>query len=181
MNRRLGTVLMIAGAALAAVGAIGLVSDDGDSKPAPAATPTGEVTTSTSRATTTSTTEAAAPTTEELVSAFYEVFGAAFREAETDFLFERLHPEVIALYGEDQCRAFIEKVPDNRSFEILEVHNPAPWNYGEREGREIPIEDAIQVDVIQRIDDRDTQLDSHLAVVGDEVRWFTDCGEPIPA
>lgn len=163
-RRLAGIAMMAAGLLTAAAGGAGLVLADAGrpaaiQTPGPSPSPT--------------------PSAEELINEFFAVFGEAFGNGNTAFLFERLHPEVLNLYVESQCRTFLESIRGGRTFEILEIHPPGPWNYGEREGREIIIEEAVQVDLIQRLDGREDRIESHVVIDDGTVRWFTDCGTPV--
>lgn len=164
-RRWVAIVLMAVGILTATAGIVGFVfsGDEGTEvvvgTPTPAPSPT--------------------PETDLIVRDFYAQLGRAFQTNNQTFLFDRLHPEVSKLYGEPQCRQHLVAIAGNRSFEVLQVHQPAPWNYGEREGRQIIIPDAIQVDVIQRLEGREpVQSATHLVISGDHPRWFTDCGDP---
>lgn len=179
MNPRLGQAMVALGIVLVAIGVVGLVTDDdGD-----------EVASATSSSSTSSTAAlgggepdlggTARATPEERIREFYVAFEEAFQEGDAAFLFDRLHPAVIELYGANQCLDFTSDLPP-RTFEIVEIHEPEPWDFGsEREGRELVVEDAIQVDVVQQVEGREIELASHLTVGPDGVRWFTDCGDPV--
>lgn len=116
---------------------------------------------------------------EQKVTEFYVQFQEAFRTGDETFLFDHLHPEVLKLYGETQCRDYLSTIKEERTFEVLQIHQPAAWNFGERESREIPISDAIQVDAIQRLGSQEGRIAAHVAVTETLVQWFTDCGDPV--
>lgn len=110
-----GVLLMIAGVALA-------VGGGGDETSAAAATTTptsSAVPSSTSSTTTTTqairTTTSRPPesttttTASETVESFVETFSAALETGDADFLYTRLHPAVVDGYGEDLCRAWIDR------------------------------------------------------------------------
>lgn len=182
MTPRAGLGLLVAGAALVVIGVVGLLAsgdDDGDGEAAPTTTTTDAATTTTEATTTTTTTEAPVPaeTPEEL----FAVLEAAFQTGDGDTLFARLDPAVLDVYGEVQCRSYADGLerPD-LEFEVVEVHAPAPWDFGERDDLAVPIEDAIQVDVVQVVGgERSSVTEAHLRYAGDELRWFTDCGDPV--
>ncbi|MGH9195709.1 MAG: hypothetical protein ACRD1T_08220 [Acidimicrobiia bacterium] len=157
--------LMAIGILTASVGIVGYVFGGGQEPAAfPTPTPSPSPTPDTS--------------TDRVVREFYAQLGEAFQTNNQGFLFDHLHPEVVKLYGDPQCRAHLARIVGNRSFEVVQVHPTAPWNYGEKEGRQIIIPDAIQVDVIQRLDDQGTQSATHLVIGPERVQWFTDCGDP---
>ncbi len=117
---------------------------------------------------------------EEGVEEFYASLGEAIRTGDADFLFARLHPEVLELYGEDQCRASVERL-DNPDYEIevIAVGEARRFLFGKREGLKIPVADTIPVEIVQRAGDQEVEQTAHVARVDGELRWFTDCGDPI--
>lgn len=174
MNPRLGQALAGLGALLVTVGVVGLVTgDDGDDV-------TGAPTTTARAEDPGGTTSSAPVPIDEQIGAFYAEFGAAFGSGDVDFLFDRLDPAVLELYGADQCREHVASILGERTFEIGDVGAPAPWDFGtEREGKPLIVEDAVPVDVVQKVDDREIPSEAHVTVREGTVRWFTDCGAPV--
>jgi len=162
------------GVVLVVVGVVGLAIDDGDDDEDGGAT----VATST-------TTEPAgvgdqSDPTEDLVEAFYVEFAAAFGDGDVDFLFDRLDPVVIGLYGAAQCRDHVDDILGARSFEVVDIGTPAPWDFGaEREQQSLVVEDAIPVEVVQRLGETEATSEAHVTIRDGGVRWFTDCGDPV--
>lgn len=113
--KNFGIALMVGGLTMVAVGVIGYFGstavEGADREPAVNTT-----TTATSPATTTSliTTTTSPPTTTmtleeaETVEEFVLLFAAALEERDFDFVWQRLHPEVVEIGGEDLCRAWVE-------------------------------------------------------------------------
>ena len=124
---------------------------------------------------------APSPTADPLaqVQALYARLVPAVRSADAGTLLALLHPATIERYGETACRATFSSLQDP-AFDIVprSVGSPGPWNW-ERDGRSTTIPDAwpIQVDLTSQGATSSTEV--HVAPVGGELRWFTDCGTPI--
>lgn len=162
------------GAVLVLVGAAGLVIDD-DEDGGGGGGVVASSTTTTSAPTTTSAVPAETP--EEL----YALLEVAFQTGDGDALFTRLDAAVLDVYGEEQCRSYVDGLerPD-LEFEVVEVYETAPWDFGKRDGLTVPIDDAIQVDIVQIVGgERAPVTEAHVRYEGDELRWFTDCGDPV--
>jgi hypothetical protein len=173
---RHGIVLIVAGAALCLVGLVGgfVFADDG----APSAEPT-----TTEATSTTSTTEDPADLVDQAaVEGFYDLFQTAVQTGDADTLYARLHPAVLDLYGADQCRAFIDAGFDNPdlTFEVVSVGPLEPWVW-ERDGRTVDVGDAVALQLVQRTlaNPDPAPQEAHVALVDGEIRWFTDCGDPL--
>jgi hypothetical protein len=96
-------------------------------------------------------------------------------------LLSRLDPAVFEAYGEEQCRAYVEGLDEPTiGFEVRDVGEPEDWDFGERDGLAIPISEAIPVEIVQSVDGvAAPPQETHVHRVGDQLRWFTDCGEPV--
>lgn len=186
---RLGPALMIAGAALLVVGLVGrfaLDSDDGGAaapSPSPSAsvTPISEPTESPEPSASESPSPEPPPTVvAETPEAFIALFAEAIRTDDDAFLLARLHPVVLELYGKAQCRRQVASLAGDPSFEarVRGVEGPAPYDYAP-DGQSITIEDALTVAVTFTSDAGTSRQDAHVAPVGSELRWFTDCGDPL--
>jgi len=198
-----GAVLLIVGA----VGLITTLSDDdGDTaaeRPAPnPSTPTSTVVTTTQpgatttlpattttaatttiATTTTSSTTTSTSTTTTTVAPedpaeFMNALIDAQAAADVDFLTARLHPEVLTRYGgAEPCRTYLESITFP-AITLREINDPAPWDFA-TDGLVTTFPDAIGVE-IQRIVDGETIIQElHIVYAGPELRWFTDCGEPV--
>ena len=115
------------------------------------------------------------------MAAFTTVLIPAMREADAVTLVAILHPATIERYGLDACLAELGRLPDP-TFDVVEVHgvsSPAPWDYT-TDGVTTTIPDALAVDASMTAKGSTVATVLRLAIVGHEVRWFTDCGTPLP-
>lgn len=190
MDRRgVAMGLMGLGAVLVVVSTIGWIGQRGAAQPeaAPDSTTTTTVaettttssTTTTTEATTTTTTEATTTTTvattvvdeAALVEEFIPMYRIAIQLENVDFLFERLHPEVLTLSTPELCRDFIER-------EILALQEYE--QIGPVEGPEVRdlgtgLESVYTVPVSFVFEGTSFEATAAYAVVDGEVRWFTEC------
>jgi hypothetical protein len=119
-------------------------------------------------------TEATGP--DPSVVAFLDGLAAAFREGDGAALLDALHPAVIDRYGAEQCRSYTDGLLiDDMGFEVLTVESADGWSYDQDE-LQTSVEDAVAVTAIR--EDLGQESELHLASVGGEWRWFTDCGDP---
>lgn len=173
--RRLALGLMGLGVVLTLVGVLGSLadSDDGDDTPAAPTTLTGP----------TETPDPTDPVPEpETPEEFYSRLERAFQEGDVDFMIERLHPEVVELYGEQQCRGFLDGQPP-RTIEVVEIGETEPFDFGQRDDVDLVVDDTLVVTIRQSIEgaDEPVESESHIVRTDDNTfRWFTDCGEPVP-
>jgi hypothetical protein len=112
-----------------------------------------------------------------------EEFAAALAEAHRDgddaFLLDRLHPEVIDLYGRQQCAAFVKTIQDEtRAYQVAGSSDLEPWPY-EPDGRSITVDQVYTVDVEATVAGETSTAELHFGQVGDQLTWFTDCGDPL--
>lgn len=144
---------------------------------APATTTTVAVTTTTSTTTTTTpttTTTVALEAPEDFMNALIAAQGAA----DVEFLMARLHPEVFTRYGETgQCRTYLEAITFP-AITLREIINPGPWDYS-TDGIVTSFPEAIGVEIQRPVDGETIIQELHIVYVGPELRWFTDCGEPV--
>lgn len=123
--KRFGLLMMLVGGLLVAAGLVSYFAG-GDGTDLAAASTTS--TTSTTSTSTTSTTAPPAPTTSavpstttpptpttvameenETVEEFVDLFATALEQGDLDFVWRRLHPDVVAVGGEELCRAWVER------------------------------------------------------------------------
>ncbi|MBI2237467.1 MAG: hypothetical protein HYU54_02950 [Actinobacteria bacterium] len=181
MGRRLaGLALIVVGALSVAVGALGIALDSGEGEasapsPSPTASPAGSPAASPAEATT----PPATPSPEvESLEEFLRAFARAFRTGEEDFLLDRLHPAVIDLYGEEQCRAFVAGIQDRTAeFTQQSVEGPTVFRW-KVDGSVTRVEDVLTVTITRIREGEETTQEIHLGIVEGTLRWFTDCGEP---
>jgi hypothetical protein len=179
VSKNAGYVLIASGAMVVALGVVGAISSGDEEVVAGATGPTG-VTTGSETGVTGSTTGATGATTAgfEPPEAFLSIFSAAFRQGDGRLLFDRLHPVVVEFYGVGTCRAFTRGFIDpNADFVFISTSEPGQYHW-EVDGVTTPVEDVLTVRVMVVSADGETERDIHLGIVGTELRWFADCGEP---
>jgi hypothetical protein len=121
------------------------------------------------------------PGMEDAIKSFIEVFNSAFETGDPEPLYQLLHPAVGEIYGEEACLAYIESIISTpTSLEYLGSSYVGEWVF-ERDGAAIPVDFAYAVQANFTANDQTTEQELHLVLPGDDsVRWFTDCGEPLP-
>jgi hypothetical protein len=125
----------------------------------------------------------AAPTPDLVaaVGALYARLVPAIRANDVATLTALLHPATIERYGEAACRTYFAALRDP-TFNVV-VHSvaaPAPWIW-DRDGRSTTIPDALAVQADLTANGTTSAQEIHVAPVGGELRWFTDCGTPLSA
>jgi hypothetical protein len=123
---------------------------------------------------------AATPDPFTRVAAFTSVLVPAMRDADAATLVAILHPATLERYGTDACLAELGRLNDP-TFDIVVhgVRSPEPWAY-RTDGLTTTIADALGVDASVTANGSTAATELHLAIVDGEVRWFTDCGTPLP-
>src|SRR5262245_3810538 len=105
ITTRIGVGLAVAGAVLVGVGVTGLLRSTGNGGP-------------------TVPVESGTPTRAEVETpaVFLADLGTAFRRNDVDWLVRRLHPAVLARYGEDRCRTTVATFADaTAQFTVVSV------------------------------------------------------------
>lgn len=178
-KRPVGTMLAILGVVLVAVGAIRLAAGSGDQTE-----PQGGATSGTIRPPSQSPSAEPSSTSSpsasfETPEAFLAAFAEASRTADADFFFSRLHPVVLDRYGAAECRDFFAAwQPDKIAITVRSVAGPETFTW-KVEDAEITVDDVLTASVtIELANGKKVRQDIHLGIVGDELRWFTDCGKP---
>jgi hypothetical protein len=116
---------------------------------------------------------------DETPAELYAVLERAFQAGDGDALYARLDPAVLDAYGADQCREFLAAVEaTDVRLEVTDVGTPETWSFGERDGFGVEVKDAIPLEVTQTTPGGLSAIKSHVHRVDDQLRWFTDCGEP---
>ena len=159
--------------------------DDGDAEAAeevattePAATTSEPETTSSSTETTTGTTEP--PDAGAGVEEFFAAWTAAIRTGDETFLIAALHPLVPERYGAAACQTYLAGLAlPAMATEVLAVDDTTETWAWATDGLSTDVPDALGVQ-LRRTEDGATFVEAeiHLARVGDDLRWFTDCGSP---
>jgi hypothetical protein len=194
-RRRLGAVLLVAGLALIGVGAYGLATAGSAPTSAvagspslppptqvtePSGTPTPVPPTPTPAATPTATpTPTPSPDPVDVARAFYAELVAGIRATDADRLIALLHPATLDRYGLAACQVNLGTL-DDPAFDIVvgAVDAPADWDYVTDE-RTTTIPSAWTVHATFTSQGETSERELHVAMVGDELRWFTDCGTPL--
>jgi hypothetical protein len=116
---------------------------------------------------------------DETPAELYAVLERAFRAGDGDALYARLDPIVLDAYGEEQCQAFMAAVePIDVRLEVTDAGEPETWTFGQRDGFEVEVADAIPLEVTQTTASGTSAIESHVHRVDDQLRWFTDSGNP---
>jgi hypothetical protein len=158
---RLRVVLLIVGAVVTVVGVLGLAFGWGS--------------TSTMRVEGSGT----ASSRLETPGAFFASFTAAVRSGDRSFLFDRLHPAVIARYGAAQCQVFVAELVDpTASLRLVDVAGPASYDYAS-DGRSTRVPRTYTFTSQGTAAGRSGTHIYHLAVVDGRFRTFADCGDPV--
>ena len=191
--RRLAQILMLVGAALVSLGLVGrfALGDNGGeaasgSSPPPASEPSPEPSESTGSIPSEEPSESSEPSAEpppeltETAQEFFDLFVDAIQAEDDAFLLARLHPAVLQMYGRKQCRAAVALLEPTPGFdvEVRRVEGPEPYDYAP-DGQSVTIEDAFTLALTFSSSAGTSRQEGHLALIGDEMRWFTDCGDPL--
>lgn len=191
-TRWLGIVTASIGAVLVVIGILQLGGGEADTlvaagtstttvasaAPATQVSTTTTASTTTTSSTSTSTTMAATTSTisPEMVPDFVEQFRAAIEVGDADFLFDRLHPVVLATYEADLCRGYIEReilaLDDYRL--IGPVEGPFVRTFPSQ-GGEITVEQAFNAPVSFNFQGQSFDVTGGFAIEDGQVYWFTEC------
>jgi hypothetical protein len=115
------------------------------------------------------------------VEAFVPALEAAIQTGDVDFLVDNLHPATLERYGETACRTQVATFANpNFDIEILEILDPAPWDYVTDElSTTIPDAWEVNGNLTVSADVPAQPQTFHFAPADNAVRWFTDCGAPL--
>ena len=118
-------------------------------------------------------------TGEETVYEFTDQWVDAIQTGDTSFLLARLHPELLKIYGSDQCEDYFLRVTDpTLELEVLNVGDLQSWTW-ERDGRSVYVPSAYEVDVNLSTQTYVTTTVAHYAPnERGLLLWFSDCGDP---
>ena len=187
---RLARVVLIAGASLLLVGLVGRFGFGGGGEtaaPSPSPSPTTSPSPSPepTESAEPSVSESPSPEPTETIAAetpeeFFALFADAIRTDDDAFLLARLHPAVLEMYGQTQCRAAVVSLAADPSFEVRvrSVEGPESYDYAP-DGQSVTVEDAFTLALTFTTTDGTSRQEGHLALVDGQMRWFTDCGDPI--
>jgi hypothetical protein len=115
------------------------------------------------------------------IQSFFDFYNESFSARDVPGLLSILHPQALGLYGIEACQDYLASVIENPvQIEALEITSSDPWKW-EIDGHSALIEDAFTVQVAVTAGDQTAQQSMHLGLGEDgSLKWFTDCGEPIP-
>ncbi|MGB7860961.1 MAG: hypothetical protein WBM90_10730 [Acidimicrobiia bacterium] len=175
----LGSLLVVVGIVVWAASGGNLTIADGSTTSTSRQTTSAPATESTGPGTTTppaTTSPTPAPTTTVVdltpdIEAFVPVFADAIGAGDADFLFNTLHPAVLAIYDEATCRAFIDS--DILLLEDYRLTGPAT-------GPETQTIATFEVDVYSgpvsfRFQGETFDTTATFAFLDNRVTWFTEC------
>ena len=114
------------------------------------------------------------------IEAFYENLNEAQGAGDATAMAELLHPAVFDLYGSEQCSTYLTGIVNPAVvFTPVEVLDFGAWRW-ERDGVSTSVDDAFAVMVNATVNGEDQgSVEAHIAYNGDDLAWFTDCGEPL--
>jgi hypothetical protein len=119
-------------------------------------------------------------TTTIAAQTFFSEQNRLFQTQDVDSLYARLHPAVIDLYGGEVCAAYLTSVIETPvQIDVRSASEIGTWIWV-IDDRNIPIPQALDVEVDFTARGETVARTVHLALVGEELRWFTDCGDPLP-
>jgi hypothetical protein len=128
----------------------------------------------------TTTTTAKKPGAKAEVQQFLDELDAAVREGNTDVRLARLNPAVVARYGEEQCRLFLDGQQDTtRRNKVKRVGKPKNYAYV-TDNLSATVPDTLPVFVRATINKKKGDRNLNLARVNGQLTYFIDCGDPLP-
>lgn len=103
----------------------------------------------------------------------------AHADGDSVLLYARLHGEVIERYGASQCQLYLERVAGSISdLEVLSTTFPVVFHYS-TDDLETALPDAVSLNIRFQAQNQTTEGEMHTVEENGEMRWFTDCGEPL--
>ncbi len=98
---------------------------------------------------------------------------------DTGALLASLHPAVLARYGEDQCRAYLDDVVGTVTELEVVGQTAEPWDYP-LDGMTAQILDSTTLQIDATLGGEQVEaVPFHIAPYDGTTRWFTDCGDPV--
>jgi hypothetical protein len=113
------------------------------------------------------------------VEAFIDGLRAAGAAKDVELLMSWLHPAVFERYGEQACRDYLTTTELALDVTVREVFEPAPWEWVTNDGSGGVFENAIEIEIARLVGSQTLVQLLHLVPEGGELRWLTDCGEPL--
>ena len=114
------------------------------------------------------------------VATFLQDLADAYHGGTLATLAPRLHPAVMARYGEAACPASLGAIQPDATF-ALRVRSIGPlmtWDWV-TDGRTASVRDTVTVAVDVTRSGSTSTAEFHFAFVNGELRWFSDCGTPL--
>lgn len=113
---------------------------------------------------------------------FLTRFDTAHRAGDADSLLDWLSPTTLAIYGESQCRSYLEGVVGSvGELFLVDGRLDSPWTFTDTDGGDASAEVVgsfeLDVELTQQGSER-TTTQLHLLDTPNGVVWFTDCGNP---
>jgi hypothetical protein len=163
-------VAIVVGIVLLVVGVAGFVAGWGSE---PAASSASRVTTTSGVPTNSTRSDAESP------DAFLAAYVGAIQRGDQTFLFDRLHPVVVARYGADACRAALGMLTDPQaSLRLLSTSSATAWDYTS-DGLTKTVPDTTTFVVDGTVQGASGQREYHFTRVDGRYRSFVDCGTPL--
>jgi hypothetical protein len=117
-----------------------------------------------------------AVSTPEDPHAFFDRFTTAVHSGDQAFLADRMHPAVVARYGEAQSRACASRLVDpTEALHLVSVAGPQGYDYVS-DGRSTQVSDTYVFHVDGTAAGRSGPRDYHFALVNGQFRLFVACG-----
>jgi serine/threonine-protein kinase len=123
--------------------------------------------------------ESPTPNPEAEAVALLTELSQAHADGDSALLYARLHGEVIERYGASQCQLYLEGVTGSISdLEALSTTFPVVFHYS-MDDMETVLPDAVRLNIRYQAQDQTFETEMHMVEENGEIRWFTDCGEPL--
>lgn len=120
------------------------------------------------------------PAAKETLEEFLPTLVEAIRGQDVDFMMARAHPAAFAFYGEETCLAYFESIDDpDTNIEPAGRSGEEAWLW-EREGLTAYVVQTFYVVGDVTSGGLTETREIHFAPVNGELRWFPDCGDPLP-
>ena len=139
--------------------------------PEPTTTTTAAPTTTTAPSTTTTTVPP------ETVEGFVTLYLQALDEDNIEFLYQRLHPRVTEAYGEDLCRAWVEReIAVLSEYQLVgEASGPADQMFTDPNGEQFAIADTFTAPVRFVFEGTTFESEAQFALLDSDIYWLGAC------
>ena len=123
--------------------------------------------------------ESPTPNPEAEALALLAELSRAHASGDSALLYAFLHGEVIERYGASQCQLYLEKVAGSISdLEASSTTFPVVFHYS-TDDLETALPDAVRLNIHFQVQNQTSEGEMHMVEENGEMRWFTDCGEPL--